>query len=205
MFALKRSVSRPTLRQCVKSLAASTAKILRFPARAEVVGTDPGRRRLMTGTIAAAAVVPLPAFGGGGPGGLVDDPIFAAIENHKAALTASQAIIAEKEDAWEAFRLREGDAPDRGYCSEWLRFCSAEGAALVPQQTSALKAEECAFQAILAVMPSTQAGLVALARYACELEGHEDWRVTAERPGYRILAALAGIPEEEDEGDEDDD
>ena len=44
MFALKRSVFRPTLTQRVKSLASSTAKILRFPARQEVVGADPARR-----------------------------------------------------------------------------------------------------------------------------------------------------------------
>jgi hypothetical protein len=65
MFALKRSVSRATLRQRVKSLAASTAKILRFPGRQDAREADPARRRLMAGTIAVAALVPLPAFGGG--------------------------------------------------------------------------------------------------------------------------------------------
>jgi hypothetical protein len=114
MFALKRSVSRPTLRQRVKSLAASTAKILRFPARAEVAEADPGRRRLMAGTIASAALVPLPVFGGGGPGGVADDPIFAAIEAHRAAWTAWGDAIHATSELEEALSDAGMDGPPEG-------------------------------------------------------------------------------------------
>jgi hypothetical protein len=47
--------------------------------------------------------------------------------------------------------------------------------------------------------PTTQEGLLALATYGCELTDY-----SRETPAYRILAALAGIPEADDE-DEDED
>jgi hypothetical protein len=47
--------------------------------------------------------------------------------------------------------------------------------------------------------PTTQAGLLALATYGCELTDY-----SRETPAYRILAALAGIPEEEDDDADED-
>ena len=55
----------PAIAARARSLRETTAKVLRLPLRAERTGTDPARRALMAGSIASAAVVPFPAFGGG--------------------------------------------------------------------------------------------------------------------------------------------
>jgi hypothetical protein len=184
MFALKRSVSRPTLRQRVKSLAASTAKILRFPARAEVAEADPARRRLMAGTIAAAAVAPLPVFGGGGPGGLAGDPIFVAIEAHKVAYEAHGA-------ACRAYSEAEGRFYDAGHShhsasKEVLEAFGVIDAEELTEPASTADLE--AWRAVFETEPTTVAGLLAVIRYAAE---------PIDRWGNRA-DAYAGIEDEPD-------
>jgi hypothetical protein len=100
MLALKRSPFRSILAQRVKSLATSTAKVLRFPARQENVSTDPARRRLMAGTLAAAAMAPLPVLGGGGPDLPTENPeLIAAGEAFDRAKAAFHAADEHKREA----------------------------------------------------------------------------------------------------------
>lgn len=52
---------------------------------------------------------------------------------------------------------------------------------------------------MLATVPTTQAGRLALMRYGCELEASGEYGgppCDGSPEAYRILAALAGIPEE---------
>jgi hypothetical protein len=66
-FLARSAAPRPTLRD---RLRVATAKILPFRRPvAEAPGTDAGRRAIMLGGAATAAVLPLPAFGGGDGGG----------------------------------------------------------------------------------------------------------------------------------------
>jgi hypothetical protein len=163
MFALKRSISRPTLRQRVKSLASSTAKILRLRARAEVAEADPGRRRLMAGTIAAAAVVPLPVFGGGGPGGLADDPIFAAIEAHKATYAAHAAACQAYSDAESRFYAAGHKHPASQEVLDTFGVTEAER-----RTEPACIADLEAWRAVFETRPTTVAGLLTVIRYVAQ-------------------------------------
>jgi hypothetical protein len=64
---------------------------------------------------------------------------------------------------------------------------------------AAQNAEEVAFQALIAVKPTTAAGIVALATYGVELDMAENGggAVCCGAPSaVRVLAAIAGIPEE---------
>jgi hypothetical protein len=71
------------------------------------VPTDTTRRRLLAGIPATAAVlVPVAATAlGGPPVQLDDDPIFAAIAEHRAALAAWDDVIDDDDDDEEVFRL----------------------------------------------------------------------------------------------------
>jgi hypothetical protein len=49
---------------------------------------------------------------------------------------------------------------------------------------------------MVGTVPTTDAGRLALARYGCELERDDGPPCSGAPVAYRILAALAGIPEE---------
>lgn len=207
MPALKFSPFRSALKQRVRLLASRTANILRFPARQEAVSADPARRRMMAGTFAAVAVSPLPAFGGGGPG---TDPIFAAIERHRAAADRSSAAHEAYQEADQAVKTwRPGTTMDKAEYSEYRKLWDTDPRVQAALQRSgeARQIRDDAFLAILGTKPTTDAGLVALAAYGVELDGEEEGVICeAAPPAVRILAAIAGLPEVpveiDDEGDE---
>lgn len=83
---------RRTLRERARSLAAATARVLRFPSR---VTPDQERRAMMAGALAfaVAAVAPAlaasPALALGLDAPPPVDPVFAAIQRHRDALAAN--------------------------------------------------------------------------------------------------------------------
>jgi hypothetical protein len=136
--------------------------------------------------IPAAAVAAGPALAG-------TDPIYAAIEAHRAALNASEEASAARDAVEEPMIV----ARDKGEMT-WDQFHDRmEDPTLMPlvdRSSAALEAEETAFNALLATAPTTEAGRLALGRYGCELAQEEDGTpCTGANPAYRVLAALVGI------------
>ena len=115
----------------------------------------------------------------------VADPIFAAIENHKAALEAYEAVLKLKS---EHDRL----AFDKG-CKPGRRF--------VGQERRTGRAEEEAAYALASTAPKTAGGLTALIDYLRTSEflagwlSNEDFRNTALTSMYQAAGALHGFPQ----------
>jgi hypothetical protein len=100
------------------------------------------------------------------------DPIFAAIEAHRVALNASEKASAAR----AAVEQPMIGARDRGEIT-WDQFHGLMDdptfIPLVDRGMAAMEAEENAFQAMLATVPTTEPGRRALARYGCELEAED--------------------------------
>ena len=156
------------------------------------------RRSLVAGLGAAipATAVAAPALAG-------TDPIFAAIEAHRA-------IKAELETARDALHRAEKALGVTDWPIGYMHYPECVAAydgdpavqAAKDRHWITLNAEEELFSALLATAPTTEAGRHAFMRYGCELEGGPPCAGAPE--AYRILAALAGIPEENAPMDDED-
>jgi hypothetical protein len=107
------------------------------------------RRAVLAGIAAAPALVaPALALTGAGP-----DPIFAAIKRHKASYAAFGHFL-ELKDKFEDEHGREHASPEH---EEWQR-----------REDEACDAESSATTEMVATVPTTIAGVVALLRYVDE-------------------------------------
>jgi hypothetical protein len=157
------------------------------------------RRTILTG-LAALPLAPVHALAD------TSDPIFAAIEAHRIAEAAEEVASEARAAVEEPLRARY----EKGALTftEWRR-CLDENPGfqvLVDRSMAALDDEENAFRALLATVPTTEAGRLALMRYGCELDLEGNVPCTGAPRPFRVLAALAGIPEQNapmpDEDDE---
>ena len=148
----------------------------------------------MAGTAVVASPLALAKGVGARSGGSGSDPIFALIQAHRNAAIERQ-DASDARDEIEAERFGGPRILDRG---EFMRRRSEhpDYAAAVSRGAQAIEAEGEAFNAILAaVRTATPAGLLAFARYACELTSEtEGAAVEGASPAYRALAAFAGLP-----------
>jgi hypothetical protein len=109
----------------------------------------PSRRAVLAG-LAAAPALAAPAFALGGP-----DPIFAAIERHKALYAAFCRALTGMGECEK--RSGFADSPE---LDEWHR-----------RESEACDAEMAAHDEMLATVPTTLAGLLALLRYVEQESG----------------------------------
>jgi hypothetical protein len=125
------------------------------------------------------------------------DPIFAAMEAHRAIRAAMKEAGEARSEAERAIGEPEwpnGWALMPEYAERWDADANLQAA--IDRGAEAIEAEEAAFRGLTAVKPTTPEGLLAFARYGCELEEEENGAVcTAACPAHRFLAAIAGIPE----------
>ena len=125
--------------------------------------TSPTRRNIL-GTIAAggAAALMLTPARAAAPGA---DPIFAAIERHKAAAAAHLEAIEEQNRVQKIHGFRRGNWITEKPCHD----------------------ENDAFGALIGAAASTRAGLLAKLQYLQELEQNDEWGwVLDEREGTAI-------------------
>ena len=155
------------------------------------------RRSLVAGlgaAIPAATVAAVPALAG-------TDPILAAIEAHRKADAEDDAAHDARDAAEWAFP--DGWGADPELRAKWDADPVVQAA--VDRAMAAMAAEESAFRALLATKPATEAGWIALARYGCDLDLEGNVPCTGAPRPFRVLAALAGIAEQnaqmDDEGD----
>ena len=142
------SSPRRTLRDRARSLATATARILRFRPRLD---TDHGRRAMMAGA-AAFAASPLTlalALDGAPPA----DPIFAAIEAHRAAVVEDREA-GEARAAMEA-KHEHAKPADAWRGQEWCEWVETipELHDAVERRAAAMDAEEAAMLAMLRTNP----------------------------------------------------
>ncbi len=169
------------------------------------------RRNLLATATVAAAASPI-----GIAAASTADPIFAAIEAHRAAQAEVEAASAARNAAEEALGLPgwpAGWSVTPEYNSRWEDDPAVQAA--LNRQQSAWDAEGEAMRLMICTKPTTAAGLLAFACYGCELQSerlggvqHHYYTGHGGDPAHNVLAAIAGLDidwrdtEDEDEGDD---
>jgi hypothetical protein len=132
------------------------------------------------------------------------DPIFAAIDAHRAAMAASTEATRARAKA-EA-KIGMPDWPVGWMLDDELKVRWKGDAALqaaIARSVETMEAEEDAFRAMLSAAAATEAGRMVLLHYACVLERPNGPPCSGAGPAYRIAAALVGIREENAEPEDD--
>jgi hypothetical protein len=134
------------------------------------------RRAVLTG-VAAAVAVPVSVKAA------TDDPIFALIEEHRAAWAKYSAA----NDAYEAIE------PERWYQPKQIPPTNPEAAAADLHCEKMLEAERKATVALLTTPPATLAGAVALLRYIAEQDDVDYLMADCDEAGNGCEALVASL------------